>query len=190
MTRRGRNRGGVLAFGLLVVAACGVPLDDRARVTPPERVPYGLVSTTTLLDTPGGRVDVDVYLVEGDRLRPVARTLPAPVEAARLLAELTQPLTEAERADGLRRALGDGALFDEVSTSGETVKLALTEEFERLPAQEQVLALGQIVYTLTELSTVRAVQFSRDGTALDVPTADGTLATGAVDRTDYAALID
>jgi spore germination protein GerM len=49
---------------------------------------------------------------------------------------------------------------------------------------EQLLALGQLVFTLTDQPGIGGVEFSLEGEPVDVPLADGTTQDGPVSRDD------
>jgi spore germination protein GerM len=175
---------------LAVATACGVPLDSHASATDAADVPYGLVANSTSTTvTANGPTPVTVFLVADNRLVPVTRRVSGPLDAAEALRELASPLTPEETADGLRRAFGDTDLLGAVERNGAEVAVELLAGFDRLPSREQVLSLGQIVYTLTGLPGIERVRFTRDGEPLDVPTADATLTSGPLGRAEYGELL-
>jgi spore germination protein GerM len=51
-----------------------------------------------------------------------------------------------------------------------------------------VMAVGQIVYTVTAVEGVSAVELSVEGSVVDVPVDTGQLRSGPVTRSDYAAI--
>jgi spore germination protein GerM len=62
---------------------------------------------------------------------------------------------------------------------------AITE----LGGDEQLLAVAQLVCTLTARPGVGPVSFTLEGAPVDVPTGDGSLTSGPVSRDDYADLL-
>jgi len=76
----GRRGLGVLAVagGLMagLVAGCGITAESSANRIPPEQVPFDLMvaGTTTIPET---GTPVSVFLLSGDRLLAVERTMPA-----------------------------------------------------------------------------------------------------------------
>jgi hypothetical protein len=181
------RRVGWLAAGLLWLAACGVPSDPSPRSFPAQEVPFGLLSTTTSTATsPAPATSAVVFLVEGDRLAPVRREVPAPATPAAVLAVLAAGATAPEAAAGLRTALVTGASLARVN--GGTATVRLDPDFAAADLREQVLALAQLVYTITELPGIGAVQFTSDGRPAEIPTAAGPLKTGAATRADFAAV--
>jgi hypothetical protein len=71
---------------------------------------------------------------------------------------------------------------------GRRVVLELSGETGGRSATENVLAVGQIVLSVTALPTVDEVTFQRDGVAVEALLADGALTTEPLTAADYAAL--
>ena len=65
----------------------------------------------------------------------------------------------------------------------------LLPEVSALPADEQLLAVAQIVCTLTGRPGVGQVSFTLQGARLAVPKGDGSLVSSPVARDDYAGLM-
>ena len=182
---------------LLLAAACGVPEDGAAVVTGDDDVPFGLLapSTTTTSTTsttaPPVIPDriVDVCLVLQDGVVPVERTL----ERRRTLDEVVEALrrgpTQTEQRFGLSTALPAPEAVGTVVLSGGTATVALGEPFSLAPAPQQVLAVAQLVCTLTGQPGVGRVQFLFDSLPVQVPLPDGSLSAGSVSRDDYAPLL-
>ncbi len=173
---------------------CGVGADGTARAIDPAKVPPGLgstSSTTTILDD---QTDIDLtqpaelWFVRADRLVAVDRRVPIGTAPAYLLEELLKGPTPAERNLSLRSALLDLDLFKSARQSSGVVTVDLTENFSGLPSTEQLLAVGQIVGSLTSLPGVGLVSFRLAGSPVDVPVGDGSQAPGPVSREDYDEL--
>jgi spore germination protein GerM len=184
----GRRRVTWLAAGLLcLLAGCGVPADPAPRSIPAEEVPFGLLGTTTTATTRAPATTTAlVFLVDGDRLAPVRRQVPAPATPAVVLAALAAGPTAAEAASGLRSALVTEATLSQVIAGMVTVRL--DGDFVAADLREQVLALAQLVYTITELPGIGGVEFAFDGQPAEIPTAQGPSRTGAATRADFAAI--
>jgi spore germination protein GerM len=183
-----RRRAAILAAGLLwLLAGCGVPADRAPRSIPDEEVPFGLLATTGPATTrPASTTGAVVFLVEGDRLAAVRRQVPAPATPDAVLATLAAGPTPPEAAAGLRTALVTGVGLSQVAAGTATIRL--DRDFVAADLHEQILALAQLVYTVTELPGLRGVQFAFDGQPAEVPTARGRLQAGAVSRADFAAI--
>jgi spore germination protein GerM len=179
----------VLLIMLTVLAACGVPTDKSASKLPSKDVPFGLVGRqagSTAADS--GQEEVLVYFAKNGRLVASSRRLKPPVSPRSLVNALTHGPTPVEVTAGLRSALPDQATFQRVWLSSGTVRVDLARPFTALSSSDQIVALGQLVYTLTGQPGVGLVRFTLLGKGTEVPRADGSLTTGRVSRDDYLAI--
>ncbi len=165
-----------------LVAGCGVSAQDTAEA----------VSTGARTAAPSGDGDrtagsrLVVYLVRGARLAPLERRFRIPTTAA-ALAELLAGPTRAEAADGVRTAVAPEVVgVEDVLSEGATT-VVLTRGFTGITGGDQLLAVAQVVWTLTELETVDRVTFTVEGVRVEVPT-DAGLSAGPVDRDDYRSV--
>ena len=175
---------------LVAVAACGIPVDDAARPLSAEDVPSPRPGPTAAPAPPtGGATDaaVEVFLVRELRLAPVRRQVPPPPSVEDAIAALLTEPTAAERSDGLRTALTRDVRLAGMVAAGVPL-VDVTETFAQTEGEEQILALAQIVFTLTGLPEVNGVFFALEGRPVDVPTGDGTLERGPLRRDDFAAV--
>ena len=69
------------------------------------------------------------------------------------------------------------------------VNIDLDPAFVDLPAEEQRLAIAQIVLTASDRVRTIQVAFSIAGEAIEVPRGDSSLGGGAVRRADYESLV-
>ena len=70
----------------------------------------------------------------------------------------------------------------------DAVTISFSDAFSELSAADQLVAMAQLTYTLTELSGVDRVGFLRGQEPLAVPRPDGTVSDGPVTRSDFATL--
>lgn len=187
------RRAGALAVAAWVaLAACGVPPDDRASVASPESVPFDLlgdapsVTATTLPFAPTERATI--FLVQGERLAPVQRELPAPVSVESVLEALAGGPTATEVQLGLRTALLAPGLMGSGGVSGGIAIVDLGQPFTEIAGRDQILALAQIVSTVTGLPGVGRVRFTLDGNPVGILRGDGAVTAETVSRDDYATL--
>ncbi|MFJ6194682.1 GerMN domain-containing protein [Micromonospora sp. NPDC092111] len=184
--RRPRTGGGTRAvlLAVLLLAGCGVPVDEQPRAVEP---PFGPPAAPTV-STPAGRVAQEFCLVRGDRLVRVVRQVDDPGGVDVQLRRLLAGPTAAERHAGLGTAL-PGAL----SATGARL-VDGRAEVDVAPSEvdsgrsDEVLAYGQIVCTLDGRSDVAGVSFLLRGRPLGVPRADGSLSSGPLTAADYTAL--
>lgn len=165
-----------------LVAGCGVSAQERA-----EPVSTGVPTVAPSED--GGRTAgsrLTVYLVRGVELTPAERRFRSPTLTA-ALEELLEGPTRAEAADGVRTALAPDVVgVEDVITDGATT-VSLTRGFTGITGVNQLLAVAQVVWTLTDLNSVDRVTFTVEGAPVEVPT-DAGLTTGPVDRADYGSV--
>lgn len=177
---------------LVLLAACGVQSADEPSTAGPDEVPFDLLSpgtsstTTTLPELASS--DVTVWMVVGDRLVTLQRTVARPVSLQRLLDVLAEGPTDDEAALGIRSALTAARMGASSRVTAGVATIDLTTEFAEAAPREQLLALAQLVHTATELPGIAVVWFEIDGTPIEVPKADGSLTDRPVARADYASL--
>jgi spore germination protein GerM len=191
---RRRSSAGALTLGVvmvLTVASCGVPSQSAAEKIPPDQVPFGLVAagevstTTTDVLNPSAAT---VYLIRADKLVPVERSSSG-LGAMDRVAVLAEGPTEAESADGFRSAINDEAVVGGVTVTGPLAVVDFTSRFSELPRGDQLLAVAQLVYTLTEIPGVTELSFRLEGRPTAVPRADGSLSDLPVTPSDYRDLL-
>jgi spore germination protein GerM len=184
----------VLVVAALGLAGCGVPPDDHATLAAPDSVPFDLlgqapsVTATTLPFAPTERATV--FLVQGERLAPVQRELPAPVSVDSVLEALAAGPTTTEVQLGLRTALLTLGLpvMRSGGVSGGIATVDLSQPFTEIAGRDQIVALAQIVSTVTGLPGVGRVRFTLDGNPVGILRGDGAVTTETVSRDDYATL--
>ena len=203
---------------LLVVAGCGVPLEDSAQALPPEVIPPPAVApsqppspgpsptatasqsptaTATPLPTESPAVElVDLYFIREDGLVPLASDVAVPTDAQTVLDGLAVgPPVET----GLRSVVVDPltgtALVSVFTPTGDielptaSVTIAVAESFSSLPPTEQVLLLGQVVLSLSSAGFATVSVVDAAGAPLAVPLPDGRLLDRPATALDYASLI-
>jgi hypothetical protein len=184
-------RPGGLAWALLVAllaASCGISAGA------PETLPGGIVTPAVPPSPPevaagpaGSLRSVRIFLVTGTQLIDVPRSAPAPGLEATLRLLLEGP-TAAEIAAGIRSAIAPGTELRSARVEAGSAVVDLSRTFVDLGGEEQILAVAQMVLTVTAVPRVDRVRFALDGEELEVPRPDGTLVPGPLTAGDYAAL--
>lgn len=193
MRPRGLLGAARLALLPLAALACGVPTDSNPRTVPDNRVPFGLLDAGTTSTSSAGATatsttaSITVFLVDGDRLTAVPRNVPAPATPEKALGVLLGGVAPEEVARNVRTAL-DAAAGTSVTAANGLARVELGTALPGTAGREQILAVAQIVYTLTALPGVDAVAFTFSGRPVEVPSGDGTLTSGALRRSDYASV--
>lgn len=172
----------------LGLGACSPSAEHGANEVADDAVPFALLDddAPALIPQAGG-TSATLCLVRGDRVVPVTRSLPGDPEPTDLVVSLADDVADIEASQGLRTAL-ISTRVREVSVRGGTALVELTG----LPeggSQEPMLAVAQIVCTLTSQPGIGQVQFSVANAPVQVPRPDGSLADGTVTRDDYADVL-
>lgn len=156
-----------------------------------EDVPFLLLDDEPRNPAPEGQGDGvtgEVFLASrDDRLVAVDRRLGENNTAAALDSLLRAP-SDSESEAGLRTALAEEDVQGVDEVSGGVVSVDLSAGFEQLGGSDQLLAIAQVVYSLTDRPGVGRVSFTLDGDSIDVPRGDGSLTSGSVSRDAYTEL--
>jgi germination protein M len=177
----------VLAGSLgVVVSGCGS--EGAVSLGKPKT---GSTTSEEITGTVPTSVSLEVWFAKDDTLVARKRThaLTPRVATAAVTALLEGP-SRAERAAGLTTAIPAGTRLLGIAIAGGVATVDLTSEYQSgggsLSMQTR---LGQIVYTLTQFPTVRAVRFRLDGAPVDVFSGEGIVLDHPVGRSDYADLL-
>ncbi len=177
------------------VSGCGIPAEDDATLARAEDVPFDLLAeipetTSSTVASPAGSstTKATIFLVQGERLAPVERDVPAPPTGEGVVEALERGPTRSEAALGLRSALVGNDVMRSIGISGGIASVDLGTGFTDIVGRDQIMALAQIVSTVTGLPGVGRVAFTLEGVPVGVPRGDGAVTTESVSRDDYALL--
>ncbi|SDQ63244.1 GerMN domain-containing protein [Quadrisphaera sp. DSM 44207] len=173
-----------LACAVLAAALAGCSVRPQEH---PEPVEVGAPSRTATAP-PSGSADVAVFFVRGSRLHEVAR--PAPERSAQAaLDQLVVGPSSAEVVAGTRTALVPQrfAAGPDPERDPATVVVAATGDLASVSGGAQLLAVAQLVWTVTGAPGVQRVRFTIEGVPVEVPTDTG-LSGDPVERSDYASV--
>jgi spore germination protein GerM len=131
---------------------------------------------------------IDVWFVRDASLASTTHRVAAPVEPADAVDEVLAGPSESEQDNSLRSAIPDPEAVVGVTVVGGVATVELTNAFAEIPANDQVLAVGQLVLTLTDLRGVGRVRFVVDDVHVAVPLPTGETADESVSRDDYLVL--
>jgi spore germination protein GerM len=178
------------ALVALAAAACGVSVEDEPRVADDESVPFALLSPNapTLVPpaTAAASEPVTLFFIAADKLRGVERPLDSPVSIADVVTALSEPPQD---DTSLRSAVGSPPLVAGLKLAAGVAQIDLAPSVASLGGDTQLLAIAQLVCTLTARPGIGQVSFTLGGQPVDVPRGDGTLTSGAVSRDDYTQLL-
>lgn len=191
--------------GALVLGStgCSLPVDDNARPLGPDKIPAEIMATTTIQSVgtssttvstvePTATAPSNVYrawFIDGEKLTPVALHLVLSVTALEMVNQLLAgPSKKLDDEGTLRSAIPARAVISASARAGVAL-VDLDPTFSVIPAPDQILALGQLVLSLTELPGVGQVRFTIAGEPAQVPRADGSQSDGPVTREDLLPLV-
>lgn len=178
------SRARVALVGMAVVA-CGVPLDPA-----PEIVEGELGSPDPVIEELEDEklVAAPLYLVDHGVIVPVTRNLPEPVDVTTVLESLLDGTTAPEERRGLRTSIPPGTRVLDVEENGSTARLDLSEDFAAVGGEEELLAVAQVVLSITAIDGVESVLFELEGVQTDVPLPGGALTDEPITGSEYREL--
>lgn len=189
MTERRRAGFPAAAAALMLLATgCSAGGPSGVQHVDPEDVPFGLLSTspTSAVEPRGPRATI--YLVRDDHLARTSASVASsnqPADAVRVL--LTGPSTS-QTAAGLSTAIPSQTRLISLDVSGTVGTIDLNNAFGDVGGGQQILAVAQLVYTLTASPDITAVRFAIEGKLTEVPDGSGSLADTPRSRSDYQQL--
>ena len=177
----------LIAAGLLITAACGLPSDGEPRVIASDRVPDALDAPpqtgTTILAVPDDEIaTVYVFTEEGNTLRQIEIAADDGPEAA-LVALLDRPELTESQTNFLppNLELEEYQLLD-----NGFVLLDLSTGLEEIESASQAKAIAQLVYTIWAAEPeATGLAIRVDGNDLQLPDESGEQ-TEVVWLTDYS----
>ena len=178
----------VLAGSLgFVLAGCGS--ESAVSLGSPQTT--GSTSGSEATGTVPTALSLEVWFARGDRLIARRRAhAPTPGVATAAVEALLEGPTRAERRSGIATAVPAGTRLLGIAIHGGVGTVDLTSEYQSGGGSLSMqLRLGQVVYTLTQFPTVRAVRFRLDGTPVNVFSGEGIVLDHPVGRSDYKDLL-
>ncbi|MCP2327711.1 hypothetical protein HDA40_006218 [Hamadaea flava] len=164
-------------------APTGAPPTSAAAtptVPPTESPSSAPTPDATASSRPAGTITISLWLVRNGRIAYTQRTRPTTQSTSQLaLTELATGPTTVEASAGLTTGFPGGTTFRIVGISDGVETVSFSPGFYDGGRDAARLRQAQVVYTLSQFSTVTKVAFQRDGTALAAP----------VGRADYTDLL-
>ena len=181
---------GCVAMACLTASGCGVPTETRPRQIAVTPTPTQSAKIDGHVAAPGTRYTTEhLYLIRDGLLAPAVRDIAGQPTATALLADLLAGPTDTEKAAGLTSALLGTNVVGGVHLAGYVATVELTASPDDPARNDEVLAYGQLVCTLTTLPDVAGVVFTRDGSRVGIPRGDGSLADAPLTLGDYVTLL-
>ena len=128
-----------------------------------------------------------VYFLRGEELGTAERTLPKTVAVARAAMEaLVAGPNGDEKAAGLGTAVPKGTRLLGISADGAVATVDLSREFASGGGSLSMTArVAQVVYTMTQFKTIRAVEFMLDGERVATIGGEGVIVETPQRRADW-----
>jgi hypothetical protein len=177
--------GGILGF---VVAGCG---SEKAVSLGPAGGKTGTTATTDPTGTVPTSVSLEVWFLQGEQLVRQTRSLEStPLVATAAMNALLAGPSPGELASGLATSVPAGTKLLGISIKKGVATVDLTSQYQAGGGSLSMKArLAQVVYTLTQFPTVRAVLFHLDGEPVNVFSGEGIVLDHPVGRKDYEDLL-
>jgi sporulation and spore germination protein/immunoglobulin-like protein involved in spore germination len=177
--------GGILGF---VVAGCG---SEKAVSLGPAGGKTGTTATTESTGTVPTSVSLEVWFLDGEQLVRQTRSLEStPLVATAAMKALLAGPSPAELASGLATSVPAGTKLLGIAIKKGVATVDLTSQYQSGGGSLSMKArLAQVVYTLTQFPTVRAVLFHLDGEPVNVFSGEGIVLDHPVGRKDYEDLL-
>jgi len=179
----------VTAVAGLVLCGCAIGPERTAHVIDRSRIPHGLLDPSPT--APPGTApteNVTLYFESAQGLVAVARAARRPVTLRAVVRLLARGPTVSERSAGVQSPLSTGRPITLRSLVNDVATVDLPADVTDLGGQDQIVAVAQLVYTITAYPGVDAVTVLVNGIPATVPTANGSLSAGPLRRADYAEL--
>lgn len=198
---------GVLTAIVLVLSACSADddvaepeasapttttIDTSASSAPDEGTTTETTITTAVETTAGASRFVDIYFVQGNGYAtPVATAVPSsPNVATNAMLALIAGPSASQKSEGLYSSVPVDTELLGLTIDDGIARVDLSGEFEAGGGSFSLSSrLAQVVYTLTQFSTVEAVEFWLEGAPVTVFSDEGLVLDGPVDRVDVLAAL-
>jgi len=179
----------ILASGLV---GCAVGAEEQAHRLDLQVDAGVLTARNGGTDEPDpNAIALSVYLVRDNRLVHMTRELANP-NSSLIDAVITDAIagpTPAEARSGIWSAIPPGTSLLGTSVEDGVAEIDLSSDFAAIGGTDEVLAVAQIVWSVTALSEVDTVVLLLDGSPTSAPRADGVLVSGPLDEDDYQELV-
>lgn len=184
-----------LALALTCSLAACTPAPTRTNPEPPPAAPSPPVTSApepgTKQEIPtaptGSPVTIKAYFDLGEKMQPVARTVPFTTAVLRAsIEQLLKGPTAAETKAGIGTLIPKGTRLRGVSLTGGVATVDLSSQFSSGGGTLSMTnRLAQVVYTATQFRSVDAVLFKIEGKTVDVFGGEGILLEGPQTRGDF-----
>lgn len=167
---------------MVLFAGCGFSPDAEPRPIEIAEVP---VETTAVLSSESGEL-VEMWFVDGVALVPLQVAVPAAS-----VTTVTEVLVGGRPVEfsPLRSAIPPATEVRGVTVDEGVVIVDLSQAFTLIGGDEEILAVGQVVLTLTSLDGVSGVLLSIEGNPVAAPVGEGALVSRPLTADDFVGPI-
>jgi germination protein M len=147
----------------------------------------GQMDETTTTVGAAGTTTVRVYFSRDEKMAPATRVLPKTSQtgAAAMTALLQGPTAE-EKDAGMITCIPEGTTFLGLDIKSGVATVNLSQEYESGGGSLSMFTrLAQVVFTLTQFTSVDGVRFKLDGKLIDMLGGEGIIIDSPLDRADY-----
>jgi spore germination protein GerM len=187
----------VTAAVVMAAGACGTSGEGQVEDAGPVPTRPGTNGsdgspTTVAPRAGGGTNEVSIWLLRGEELEVVRRSVPkVPGVGAEAVKALLAGPTPDEAARGLATAIPAGTRFRSLDIDDGVARVDLSRQFEAGGgALGLTLRLAQVTCTLDQFESVRGVRFAIDGTLVSVLSGDGVVLDKPVTCNGYERALD
>ena len=186
-SQRVRALPALLIAALVLVAAAALGACGGGDPTPATTTTATMTSSPAPSGAPTGTTRLSIYFLRGEKLGVAERRVPqTKAVAAAAVRELCVGPTEAERAAGLSTAIPNGTALRSVSISGGVALVDLSSAYDNGGGSLSMTArVAQVVYTLTQFPSIKAVSFSLDGAPISTLEGEGVALATPQRRADW-----
>jgi hypothetical protein len=156
-----------VGLGAVLLSSCTlVPTAPTPELIARHQIPFGLLGKS-IPGTNNGRVRFitqPVYIVDATgHLAPSSRIVPSPPVLAPVLRQLILGPTQIETFAGYTSALPHGLVLLSASIRGDVGYIDLATPLSKLSRSQEILALGQLVFTAYDVGAVKGIEITAAG---------------------------
>jgi Sporulation and spore germination len=189
---RGRALAFLLGASLLLAGCTLVPTGEEPVALPHSAVKFGLLDPT-IPNTNGAQVRFvtqPVYVVDATgHLTPSSRIVPSPPTLDSVLRQLVLGPTLIESSAGFTSALPRDLVILQATIAGGVGTIALAKPLSSLTSAEEVLAVGQLVFTAHAVGASAGIEVTVGGVPERLLLPNGRTAV-KVTEADYQSLLN
>jgi spore germination protein GerM len=182
--------GTLLAVLVVLLAACGIPVDSQPHDITDRRSPTSVASAVSSSVAQNVRAKVFFVAAETaglpDRLQTTLR--PAEINLSSVMKELLKGPTVDEVKSVLTAIPLETQLKSATQSADGVAEINLNDTFFNAKGDQLVRAVAQLVYTASAVPSVTQVRILVDGTPREWPRSDGSRVSKALTVADFAEL--